>query len=160
MKSHVGWSKAVANPEVARSSMRDAPVRLGVAKACHEGVVQRVIDERDSQAAVLVFRPHRDSTDVQGVVERSTTRSEWKRQALGDAVARVLYDVVVDLAVLERFEQLFGARRVLQGDRETRTMLLRLVEDSIELDGELKIVEGAAAKRVARFQLVRPLLSE
>jgi len=104
MKSHVGWSKAVANPEVARSSIRDAPVRLGVAKACREGVVQRVINERDSHAAVLVFRPHRDGTDVQSVVERSTTRSEWKRQALGDAVARVLDDVVVDLDVLERFE--------------------------------------------------------
>jgi len=39
-------------------------------------------------------------------------------------------------------------------------MLLRLVEDSIELDGELKIVGGAAAKRVARFQLVGSLLSE
>jgi hypothetical protein len=74
-----------------------------VGKSSLECVVERVVGEGPRDTAVFVLGFDRDRADVQGLVKRSATNVEGKRQTLGDTSAKVLNHVVVDLVVSEGF---------------------------------------------------------
>jgi hypothetical protein len=115
----------------------DAPVRLGVPKSRRLRIVECSAHESLGHAAVFVFRTHRESTHVQGVVERSTARIEGKRDALGDGVPVVFDDVKANVRFLQGVEHLFGPRGVFDEEREARTALLRVIENVVELKCDL-----------------------
>jgi hypothetical protein len=116
MQSHVGGRKAVTNPKVSCSAVRDAPICFGKVKASVEGIIERMVNECRGDAAVFVLWANGNSTDVQCVFERTSARVEWERQALGDALAVVLNNVVMDLVVLEGVSEFVRVRGVF-GER-------------------------------------------
>ena len=60
-----------------------------------------------------------------------------------------LDDVVVDLGVFERLEEVVTLGRVVETDRETRTDALDRVEFVVQGDRDLDVLDGAASQRVA-----------